>query len=535
MAKIIKTEKNLGWEGVSNIEERLWLYCGLDGCLTSQLLGILKPTLEPETTERTYRFSRAMLGPALTMMKRGIRVDNAARLELLGEEQARRDKVATFFKEMCLALCDKDVNPASHQQLKWLFYEVLECPQQTRNDKGEWKVTVNEKALEKLAGEIPRAALFAHSVLRIRQIDKVIQVLHSIMSPDGRSYCSYNVVGTENGRFNSSINPFGEGTNHQNITKKLRRMWVADPGKIIVQTDLKSAESIATGFLAGDWDYVDACLNRDIHAFVAAQLFRIDESEVRTQFLRDKTYRDIAKNCGHGTHYMLTPKSMSEKYGVPNQLAIQFNLLYLGGELAGTRAINYGWVSAVPPHEVLHDAFKTRTKVLSYEGKVSLIEVAGAFSKIKRWQEDTIAEVQTNGFLITPFGRRRTFWGHRNDQATLREAVAFRPQSIVVDYLNYGLRRAWSELEPVVQVLQQGHDSFLSQVDIADADVYIRKIVECLDNEIEVNGRPMKIPVDVKIGYCAYEDKEGKYMVTWDPDRPVVEQISHMSPPPTNH
>ena len=47
----------------------------------------------------------------------------------------------------------------------------------------------------------------------------------------------------------------------------------------------------------------------------------------------------------------------------------------------------------------------------------------------------------------TALGRYRTFFGHPQDGATHRKAVAFDPQSTVGDMLNLGLWLVWHELD----------------------------------------------------------------------------------------
>ena len=42
---------------------------------------------------------------------------------------------------------------------------------------------------------------------------------------------SFNVAGASTGRWSSSENPMWTGTNGQNITDEMRRMFVADPGR----------------------------------------------------------------------------------------------------------------------------------------------------------------------------------------------------------------------------------------------------------------------------------------------------------------
>lgn len=57
------------------------------------------------------------------------------------------------------------------------------------------------------------------------------------------------------------------------------------------------------------------------------------------------------------------------------------------------------------------------------------------------WHQWVIEQVQTVGEITTMLGRTRRFFGRPNDDATIREAVAYEPQSVAADYCNRALLR----------------------------------------------------------------------------------------------
>jgi DNA polymerase I-like protein with 3'-5' exonuclease and polymerase domains len=63
-------------------------------------------------------------------------------------------------------------------------------------------------------------------------------------------------------------------------------------------------------------------------------------------------------------------------------------------------------------------------------------------------------------------GRRRQFYGRTGDEATIREAVAFEPQSVIADTLNQAMLRLWRKGPAIggIQLLAQIHDAILLQV-----------------------------------------------------------------------
>ena len=67
--------------------------------------------------------------------------------------------------------------------------------------------------------------------------------------------------------------------------------------------------------------------------------------------------------------------------------------------------------------------------------------------------------------------------------------------------MNLGLYRIWKELfEEGVEILGQVHDAVLGQCPIDKIDILVPKILNCLNNPIEVKGKKMLIPSDAEIG-----------------------------------
>jgi len=102
------------------------------------------------------------------------------------------------------------------------------------------------------------------------------------------------------------------------------------------------------------------------------------------------------------------------------------------------------------------------------------------------------------------------FFG-RWDDALVREAVAYVPQSTVGDLLNLGLLRSWKNLPPQWTLLMQNHDAVLAQVPIDTPDMHIIKFFKhYYEIPIEVNGKWCKVPMDIKTGANWGEMKEVK-------------------------
>lgn len=512
-------------------EQKLHVYNGLDCMLTLEVYEEIKPELKPETTAITYEFSKGMHGPAFTMMRRGFRVsEERIQKALHGDPDIKRpkyrmdftkegmknwqnnlglkgrirflsgiDKVnkgkrvekwvnevvedTAYLQRLSRAASGKSLNYRSGAQVQALLYDTLGIPKQYHPKRGT--VTVDNEALSKIATNYPRGAAIARCILRLRELDKLVSVLETERDDDGRIRCSYNVVGTETGRWSSSSTPFNTGTNLQNITHELRGTFEPDPGYKLIYADLKSAESFAVGHLAGDENYIAACNSSDLHTMVASMVFGIpgEREEADKIYFQHFSYRDMAKRAGHGTNYMLTPHSLARQHKITVATALQFSMLYLGGEITEARAKKAGLLDF--PHEK--------------EGK--LLFFPGKFPRIRAWHAEIAEAIQTGATIVTPFGRERHFWGNPNDNKTLREAVAYGPQSTVGDLLNIALYRAWKYLEgSSFQLLGQVHDAIVAQVRTEEVDEVIPELKRLMMVETPVNGRIMRIPADVEIG-----------------------------------
>src|SRR5947207_13601063 len=65
--------------------EREWVYNGLDACITAEVLDVLLPQLD-EQTSSIYAFSRALQGPVLDMRIRGVRIDQRRKAEVIEKD-----------------------------------------------------------------------------------------------------------------------------------------------------------------------------------------------------------------------------------------------------------------------------------------------------------------------------------------------------------------------------------------------------------------------------------------------------------------
>ena len=337
----------------------------------------------------------------------------------------------------------------------------------------------------------------------LRDITKHLSVLDSKRDEDGRIRCSYNVAGTETGRWSSSESPWRTGTNLQNVTKELRSIFIPDEGKIMFYADLEQAESRVTAYVADDEGYINACESTDLHTEVMKMVWPNlgwSEDPIQNRELADRpyylhfTYRDICKRAGHGTNYGMSPHALAKHLRIKVSHATRFQLLYFGGMIPLASLERWhkqdkegGFKELMDTGELMSDKF---------------VKIKGAFPGIRDWHYKVSTELKQTGCLTTPMGRRRQFWDRLNDNSTLRQAIAYIPQSTIGDLLNLGLLKIWKDLKHVgIDILGQVHDAVLGQCNRDEVDTLMPMVLEKMNNPIVINEKKMTIPSSIEVGH----------------------------------
>lgn len=453
---------------------RLQVYCSLDSMITLEVREELGKQFNAPPV--IYDFARAMQGPYLEIMQRGFLVDTTERMRAAAALRIRIASLNATLQELALAVWYRPLNPRSPAQLREFFYKVMQFPPIWLSQKGERKLSTNREALEKL-DEFMYARPFVQLILRIRELSKMLEVFETSIDADSRIRTSYNIAGTETGRPSSSQNAFGTGGNLQNIDPDLRHVFVSDPGWKLCVIDLEQVEARDVGFFIGclfdDWAFLDNCESGDLHTNNAKLVWpglpwtgdsKADRVIADRKFYRGFSYRAMSKRGGHLSNYMGTSYTMARSLKIPLPVAEEFQARYCKGSPDGS--------------------------------------IEPAFPGIPRWWQWTTQELQTTHLLETPFGRRRHFFGRPNDDTTLREAIAFLPQSTTADRMNLGMWRVWRAM-PEIQLLAQTYDSITFQYrEDADANATIGRALELIRVElIAPSGRSYVVPGEAKIGW----------------------------------
>lgn len=459
-------------------------YCALDSCLAVEVLEEIHRTFNqpPEI----YAFTRQLQAPYLEMMTRGFLVDQQSRRQASEGLRLRLGMLRSRLNRLAAAVWDKPLNPRSPSQLMDFFYRRMKLPEVYTYVKGVRRLSTNREALEKLEFHL-YARPFVALILTIRDLSKQLEVLETSIDQDGRFRTSYNITGTETGRPSSSENAFGTGGNAQNISPGLRYPFVADLGWKLCVIDLEQVEARDVGFFCGclfdDWAYLDACEGGDLHTAVARLVWprevawtgdalRDKALAEETIFYRDYSVRYMSKRGSHMTNYMGTAWTGSRVLKIPLEKMAEFQARYVRGR--------------------------------GEDPKRGLEAIQPAFPSIARFWSWIASEIQTRGWLETPFGRKRHFFGRPGDDATVREGIAYMPQGTTADRTNLGLWRIWRRM-PEVQVLANGYDSVTFQYrdegPTREAET-IGRALELMRVELRSpSGRLYVVPGEAKIGW----------------------------------
>src|SRR6267142_2200488 len=448
-------------EDLENQQEREDVYNGLDCCITSEILDVLLPQLD-DHTRATYTFSRALQGPVLEMQLRGILVDQARRQDVIDSYYDVIDRLEGQLEQIVLdGVGMPSFSWRSNADLQKLFYGHLGIP--TIRKRG--RPTCDHKALEKMQLFLVARTIVNH-LLTMREIQKKIDFLKTGVDPDGRIRTSYNISGTNTGRFSSSYSEFGTGGNLQNVEESLRSVFIADWGWKFAKFDAKAGESYCVGAIEGnlfnDWRYLDAVESGDVHTAVARICWpnlpwtgdlKRDKAIAERPFYRHYSYRFMCKKLGHGSNYGVQPETLAMQTNLPEPVVIDFQPKYF---------------RAFPAHI--------------------------------RWQGWTDDQLRRVGFLVTLTGRKRWFFGRRNDPATLREAIAYDPQGSLANIVNRAMLRIWRK--GIAIVMMQDHDAITFMYPEDTEDEVIPILAEELLEDFPLqHGRSLCIPYDCKVGW----------------------------------
>ncbi|MCL6580373.1 MAG: DNA polymerase I [Firmicutes bacterium] len=445
-----------GWapaaEGLDWPSERLCL----EADLTLALADPIRAELEDKELAGLLDGVEMPLERVLARMElAGVGVDVRALREMSEELGRRLEEVAREVYE----LAGEEFNLNSPRQLGEVLFGKLELPAGKKTATGAY--STNAEILEELAPAHPIVA----KVLLHRQLSKLKSTYTDGMAPlvnpeTGRLHTVFKQTATATGRL-SSAEP-----NLQNIPvreeegRRLRRVFVAEPGHVLLAGDYSQIELRLMAHLSGDSAFVEAFRRgEDIHQRTASEVFGVPMDEV-------------------------TPELRSR-----------------------AKAVNFGIIYGVSDYGLARNTGVSREEAAAY--------IEGYFRRypgIRVFVEHTLAEARRCGYVKTLFGRRRYVPDLHSANRTVRQmaerAARNMPiQGTAADIIKMAMVRIDEEMRRhglASRMILQVHDELLFEVPDAEVGTMAGLVKELMEKVVTLD---VPLVVDLKVGRNWYEMK----------------------------
>lgn len=387
------------------------------------------------------------------MQQAGCKAD-ADQLCAFGEQLDTRIAALT---EQIYAAAGHEFNIQSSKQLGVVLFEELGLPYKKKTKTG---YSTSAEVLESLAGYHPMIA----DVLEYRQLTKLkstyVDGLLKVIAPDGRIHSHFQQTVTATGRL-SSVDP-----NLQNIPvrtelgRELRRMFVAEQGRVLVDADYSQIELRVLAHVADDDAMIEAFRGgQDIHATTASKVYGVPVEEVTPQM------RSSCKAVNFGIVYGISDFSLAQDIGVTRKEAAAFIQSYLD----------------------------------TYPG-------------VHHYMESIKQSARETGYVETLFGRRRALPELNSKNFNLRsfgERAAMNTpiQGTAADIIKIAMLRVRDRLKAEgfeARLILQVHDELILEAPVHEAE----RAAALLREEME-HAAELRVPLvaEAKIGHSWYETK----------------------------
>jgi len=415
--------KDEGKEMGKGSEVVWWTYNCKDCCRTWEIAEVLRSARRTSSLKRTlhgtpFEIQQRLTTPVARASARGIRVDHDRRAQQVFVLQNE----ISFIHEWLEKVLGHPFNPRSNPQMSRLFYDDLQQPKILHRKTK--KPTLNDEALDIIAKRDILLRPLCHAINHYRSLGNCLAVCTQPLDSDGRFRSQYTIPGTETYRFTSSADPFGFGTNGQNITSgdradkdwplpNLRKLFIPDEGFTLGEFDLPQADARVVAWEAEEESLIDLFNDptRHLH-FENAEIIYGE----RLKDKKDRRYY-FAKQGVHLTNYGGNAKVLAMTLGITVAEAERFQKRY----------------------------FQMRPS-------------------IKKWHQRIQMQLMTKRYVENVFGYRRFYFDRIDD--LLKEALAWIPQSTVAIATNLGILNITDDTELCkqrVQFLLQVHDSSVFQ------------------------------------------------------------------------
>jgi len=450
-------------------------------------------------------------GPCLEASMTGMQWHPKRRKTMIDSLEKRRIEKTEDFR---IAVDDPNINIYSPAQIKELFYDIIGLVP----PKG-LKKTSEEKQLRRICMNNRLAYTIQRYLLDAKKPKKLIDDLRA-RDFRGRFLYSLSPVGTWTGRCNSSGHAFWVGKNAQNISKKIRPAFIADPKRWFVPIDFSQSDAYFVAMESQDTNYMRNMFRNmnegyDTHSYHVEAILQIPYDEV---VAGKKAYdpaivdpitgaRQIIKRVVHGSNYEMKENTLLTTVGVESIM---------------TAANRIGWADSY----TWNDARCKRFAYFLNKNYKAL------YPEMEKWKQGLLEKVATDGNQLRCFGGKgRTHYiigNARNDKTgrLLRQASAFIGQGGTAENINRSMLEIYYEkqyyfkdsadylaakrgeaVNPVYDYLWKAGVSFVNQVhdeivfSIPHGKEYLIDILlSIMEKKLTINGREFHVPCEAELG-----------------------------------
>lgn len=524
--------------------ERYWRYNALDSyytyCCAVFYAGFIRNF---DWALRNYNTEfRLQMGPALMCAFTGMYADPKRVDAQVKDWQAKAEKHLARVRIMAN---DPEFNPRSDDQVRQLLYDIYKLePLKSRGKKNAKKkigdYTVDEKTLRILKLQNPVAEIIIEEIWKYKKAEANISKYgHDKYPIGGRLLYTLNASGTETGRFAGKQSSFWVGTQPQNVPKKVRSLFVADPGRVFVEIDYAQSDAKFVAFESEDERYIKTMdtPGLDTHSFHASHVFGNPYEEIVAAHETEEDWvdhptegvRQNTKRIVHGANFEMQDYTLFMTVGKEAAIGIAKSLqgkifIYEALPREGVKPKRYEIrthrMLPFDPKEVFKhfDHYKCVQEISPNEmSDEQLVWFCGdrleGYHKLytglrpyfKRVKEKAIK----NGNLVTcAFGRTRYFFGDiAKDSAVGREICAYYGQGATAGNINRVFNHIYYEryndliVKQGVRIVTQTHDSGLFSIPVENLNPVTKELLTIYEQPVTIHGRTFVVKADAKVGF----------------------------------
>ena len=348
------------------------------------------------------------------------------------------------------ALAGEPFNIQSPKQLGNVLFERLMLPAGKKTKTG-W--STNAAVLDKLRGKHP----IVEQILDYRTLTKLKSTyadgLLKEISADGRIHTNFQMTVTATGRLSSTEPNLQNIPVRRELGAQIRKMFVASPGKVLVDADYSQIELRLLAHIANDETMIAAFRSgEDIHAVTASQVFGVPLAEV-------------------------TPLQRSH-----------------------AKAVNFGIVYGISAFSLAQDI-----GVFQNEAKAYMDSYFAKYHGVREYMTRVVEQAKADGYVTTLFGRRRDLPELKSSNFNLRsfgERVALNMpiQGTAADIIKAAMVRVDARMRAEklqARLLLQVHDELIAECPAEEAETVKAILVDEMEHVVDYR---VPLLVDAKIG-----------------------------------